>query len=225
LHLFMLDASVSAKEQIVIAAERLFARHGIDGVSLRQIGAAAGNGNNSAVQYHFGSKRDLVQAIYEYRLSRLHARREALVAARSPDDVRSWVFCHLYSLMEQAEQPGSHYLRFVSVLSQHGSHELAELPDPLRAGVGAFHARLGLLLPHLVEPLRRYRSLQAEMFMVHAAAQRERERDAGNAALPIDVAVTDLVDGMVGFLEAPTSIQTQVEIVWAGELDFFPLVF
>ena len=63
----------STKEQIVLAAERLFAEHGIDGVSLRQIGVAAGNGNNSAVQYHFGTKDRLVQAVFEYRLPRLRA--------------------------------------------------------------------------------------------------------------------------------------------------------
>ena len=71
----------SAKEQIVLVAERLFAERGIDGVSLRQIGAAAGNGNNSAVQYHFGSKDNLIQAIFEYRLDNLHERRRVLAAA------------------------------------------------------------------------------------------------------------------------------------------------
>jgi AcrR family transcriptional regulator len=53
------------KEQIVLAAERLFAERGLDGVSLREIGAAVGNANNSAVQYHFGSKDQLVRAIFE----------------------------------------------------------------------------------------------------------------------------------------------------------------
>ena len=49
---------------------------GLLGVSLRQIGAAAGNGNNSAVQYHFGTKDRLVQAVFEYRLPRLRERRD-----------------------------------------------------------------------------------------------------------------------------------------------------
>ncbi len=46
----------STKEQIVRPAERLFAEHGLDGVSLRKIAAAAGNANNSVDQYHVGSK-------------------------------------------------------------------------------------------------------------------------------------------------------------------------
>jgi AcrR family transcriptional regulator len=217
-------STTSAKEQIVVAAERLFARHGIEGVSLRQIGVAAGNSNNSAVQYHFGSKRELVQAIYEYRLAPLHARREALVATQRPQDVRSWVSCHVYSLMEQAEQPGSHYLRFIQALALRGSQELNALPEPLRSGIGAFHARLDLLLPHLAEPLRRHRSIQAEGFMLQAAAQRERERDAGVAVLPLDIVVIDLVDGMVALLEAASSLGLQAESSWPAEADFFPFV-
>src|SRR4030081_3050863 len=110
----------STQEQIVLAAERLFARHGIEGVSLRQIGAAAGNGNNSAVQYHFGSKDQLIQAIFAARLPRLHERRKLLIAERRPNDLRSWVECQLRAVMEQSEQPGSHYVSFVAMLRQCG---------------------------------------------------------------------------------------------------------
>src|SRR4051812_50018016 len=78
----------STKEQIVLAAEALFAERGVEGVSLRQIGAAAGNGNNSAVQYHFGTKDRLVQAGFEYRLPRPRERRDPLLAARRPHDPR-----------------------------------------------------------------------------------------------------------------------------------------
>ena len=96
----------STKEQIVCTAERLFALHGIEGVSLRQIGAVAGSGNNSAVQYHFGSKDQLIQAIFEYRLPGLHERRVLLIAERRPDDLRSLVDCQLRAVMEQSELPG-----------------------------------------------------------------------------------------------------------------------
>ena len=71
----------STKEQIVLAAERLFAARGYEGVSLREIGAAAGSGNNSAVQYHFGSKGQLVVAIFENRLPYIDDRRAVLIGA------------------------------------------------------------------------------------------------------------------------------------------------
>ena len=75
---------LSTKEQIVLAAERLFAERGYEGVSLREIGAAAGSGNNSAVQYHFGSKEQLVVAIFENRLTYIDDRRAILIAQLEP---------------------------------------------------------------------------------------------------------------------------------------------
>ena len=47
------------------AAEQLFAQQGVDRVSLREIAIAAGQRNVSAATYHFGSKRELVEAILE----------------------------------------------------------------------------------------------------------------------------------------------------------------
>jgi AcrR family transcriptional regulator len=47
------------------AAEQLFAQQGVDRVSLREIAIAAGQRNVSAATYHFGSKRELLEAILE----------------------------------------------------------------------------------------------------------------------------------------------------------------
>lgn len=47
------------------AAERLFAERGSHDVSLREVAAAAGQGNHSAVLYHFKDKRGLIDAILE----------------------------------------------------------------------------------------------------------------------------------------------------------------
>jgi AcrR family transcriptional regulator len=47
------------------AAEQLFAQQGVDRVSLREIAVAAGQRNVSAATYHFGSKRELIEAILE----------------------------------------------------------------------------------------------------------------------------------------------------------------
>ena len=91
----MITAPSSVREQIVRTAERLFAERGVDGVSLRQVSVEVGNGNNSAVQYHFGSKERLVQAIFEYRVPYLHERRRTLIALLRPADLRSWVECYL----------------------------------------------------------------------------------------------------------------------------------
>jgi AcrR family transcriptional regulator len=62
------------------AAERLFAEQGIDAVSLRQIGTAAGMRMAGTVAYHFGDKDGLIRAIIEDRDRRIDERRRALLA-------------------------------------------------------------------------------------------------------------------------------------------------
>ena len=71
------------------AAERLFAAHGIDGVSLRQIAVEGGSANNSAVHYYFKSKHGLIAAIFRHRLPQLVSERRLLVARCDPTDLRS----------------------------------------------------------------------------------------------------------------------------------------
>src|SRR4051794_8680724 len=71
--------SEAARVLILRAAERLFAERGIEHVSLREIGVAAGQRNNSAVQYHFGTREELVRALYEDRLAPLDRRRRELL--------------------------------------------------------------------------------------------------------------------------------------------------
>ena len=78
----MTHAHFSTKERILSAAEELFARHGFQGASLRQVTAAA-NVNLAAVNYHFGSKDNLVNEVFRRRLDELtRTRLEALEEAR-----------------------------------------------------------------------------------------------------------------------------------------------
>ena len=57
------DRANETREAILSAAERLFAERGVFAVSNRQVSDQAGQGNNAAVGYHFGTKADLIRAI------------------------------------------------------------------------------------------------------------------------------------------------------------------
>jgi AcrR family transcriptional regulator len=65
----LLDVKADSRERLLQVAIHLFARDGLDGVSLKTISDAAGNRNKSAVGYHFSGKQGLVDAVLE----RLHA--------------------------------------------------------------------------------------------------------------------------------------------------------
>jgi AcrR family transcriptional regulator len=67
------------KQQILDAAERLFAEHGIAATSLRSVMAAAGV-NPAAVHYHFGGRDELVEAVLLRRLRPLNCERLARLA-------------------------------------------------------------------------------------------------------------------------------------------------
>ena len=74
------DRASSTQEAILVAAERLYAEHGMFAVSNRQVSEAAGQGNNAAVGYHFGTKADLVRAIEQKHHGPVEQLREQMVA-------------------------------------------------------------------------------------------------------------------------------------------------
>src|SRR5829696_4918841 len=67
--------------RLLEAAEVLLDRHGIDGVSARAIGIAAGHRNTAAVNYHFGERAELVRAVLARHAAVLNVRRHAMLDA------------------------------------------------------------------------------------------------------------------------------------------------
>ena len=64
----------STRQRILGAAEELFAERGFAAASLRQVTAAA-KVNLAAVNYHFGSKNNLIEEVFRRRLDELSQRR------------------------------------------------------------------------------------------------------------------------------------------------------
>lgn len=71
--------SQDTKSRILDAAESLFMQHGFEATSLRQLTTAAGV-NLAAVNYHFGSKEELFQAVLTRRLDPMNQERIDLLA-------------------------------------------------------------------------------------------------------------------------------------------------
>ena len=66
----------STKDRILGAAEELFAQFGFTGTSLRQVTSRA-DVNIAAVNYHFGSKENLVNEVFRRRMDDMSAKRLA----------------------------------------------------------------------------------------------------------------------------------------------------
>lgn len=153
---------VDAKTCLILAAESLFAKGGIDGVSLREIASAAGQRNHHAVQYHFGNRETLVQAIFDFRMDQMEAiRGDMLTAARQSDmlgDART--------IMEII------FLPQLELIDAHGDHSYANFLCQylLRNADMEFGRFGGHMPPHIAEALALLRALLH--FLPDEAAQR-----------------------------------------------------
>ena len=109
------------KARILDAAEALFMEHGFEATSLRAITAAAGV-NLAAVNYHFGSKEELFQAVLTRRLDPMNQERLDLLtrleheAAPDPlpcDRILSAMFVPALKLARDPERGGTDFLRLL----------------------------------------------------------------------------------------------------------------
>lgn len=112
---------VDAVETIMDAGLRLFARRGIDGVTVRQIAEAAGQKNHGALVYHFGSKEDLVRAVIAHGARLIDDLRCTMLdeaeASGGPHSVLDVVRLLVYSSLPSASPPWSDcYNQFVVTL-------------------------------------------------------------------------------------------------------------
>lgn len=76
------DVRPDRRHTILLAAEKLFAQHGYNGVSIRQIAEEAGV-PLALVGYYFGPKQDLFHAIFEHWNTTIQARLDALTEVRN----------------------------------------------------------------------------------------------------------------------------------------------
>lgn len=70
----------STKDRILAAAEELFAQNGFAGTSLRQVTSRA-DVNIAAVNYHFGSKENLINEVFRRRMDEMTQQRLARLKA------------------------------------------------------------------------------------------------------------------------------------------------
>jgi AcrR family transcriptional regulator len=103
------------RTRILDAAEELFMQHGFEATSMRQLTAKAGV-NLAAVNYHFGSKDALIEAVFRRRLDPMNVARIAeLDKLESPSPeaiIRAFIGPGL-RLLEDAKGGGRNFVRLL----------------------------------------------------------------------------------------------------------------
>ncbi|MGK3998833.1 TetR/AcrR family transcriptional regulator [Sorangium sp. So ce1024] len=199
------------REVILDAAERLFAEHGVAAVSNRQVSEAAGQANNFAVGYHFGTKADLVLAIVRRHVPSIERRRAKMLAEiKGSSDLRDWLACLVRPTVDHIASLGvpSWYARFSAqvmtdpVLRKLVIDEMIATPAMQETIAG-----LERLRPIWPEEVLEERGDMSRHLIVHMCAERERALQAGIATprATWDAAAVGLVDALVGLWTAPVT--------------------
>jgi hypothetical protein len=113
-------------------------------------------------------------------------------------------------VIEEAEDESSYYTMFLVQLMHYGmdEHPFTSLPAAYQASQESYVARVGRMLGHLPPALRTDRINQASGISLHSSADRKRARHFGAKTLPFALHVSELFDGLIGFLLAPASEET-----------------
>lgn len=195
------------REQLIVTAERLFAEHGL-GVPLRRITQAARQKNESALQYHFGNRNGLIEAIFDLRMAPINARRmqrlDALAAGCGCMEIAESLVAPLAQGL--CARDSAHYLRFLAQIQLAPSQVPASAWNRHYASIRRSAALFRDIRPELPRQIGNLRFRLAITAMVMHLADVEREGAAapkplGGAAVALRV--DDLVQAIGGILLAP----------------------
>jgi AcrR family transcriptional regulator len=199
--------ATETRARLLREAERLFARSGVYQVTVREIVEAAGQRNVSAVNYHFGSREGVLEAILVRHGDPTDlARGEKLARVGAEGSSRDLVAALVVPYASHlATAEGRDYVRIVAQLAPLFSTWREPNPGTgpvLREILAILEAR-----PESTPPaVRRERVVEMIMLMTVAMAERARAVESGELlALDEPEFIGNLTDVLVGVLEAPRS--------------------
>ena len=205
----MARSAQATREQLISSAETLFATGGLDGVSLNEITKAAGQRNASALNYHFGGKQGVLEAILDKHQPILDAeRRRMLEKLESTQDasLRGLVEVLVLPLVAKLDDPdgGPEYIRVMAQLIGSPTHSfLAQGTRGMHAGGTRLMRAISQRLADLSPPDRRMRTLLVVSLLFHGLSDFVRLHEAGIVnATHRNRLVASLLDGLIGILDA-----------------------
>lgn len=172
------DAS-ETRIALLDTAEELMAAHGPEGVSMREISARSGQGNNNAAQYHFGSAEGLIEAVLERRMGPIAERRAAMIAELSADPTMTALARAIVVPLAEASRRHPEYPRFFAQLRL--SRRYGDLVRHSRIRTSSFQDvrdQIDSRLDHLDPTERNRRRWLCATLVIHTVAEFVADRDA-----------------------------------------------
>ena len=210
--------SLRTRESLIRTAEQLFAEQGIEAVSVNTITREANQNNRNAVQYHFGNKTGLIQAIFDKHSPGVAAKRAALIdelLSNTQPVARLLATAIVEPLLDKLDDPdgGEAFLHISAELI--ASNTLGySLPDkhplqiPRETKLSNFAAQQ---LTHLPPEVGLQRVLMMNVLAFHGVSDHARVRKNQQLSPMLrDTAfmASNLIDSITAMLEAQPSPNT-----------------
>jgi AcrR family transcriptional regulator len=195
------------KAKLIRSGEHLFARQGIDGALTRDIVARAGQANDSAIHYHFGSRQGLLAAIIGQHVQQMEdERRAALAELGSRPQIAALVRSIVEPVADKLRtSEGRDFLRIIAQLADQAQAGTADAA-PLRGT--ALSTQLSMLeaasRERLAKPIAIERIALMITMLTATLAERARRIEV-KRRLPLDhdTYVANLVAMLAAALRAP----------------------
>lgn len=195
------------KVALILAAEVLFARDGIEGASLREIASQAGQRNHHAVQYHFGSRDSLVQAVFDYRMNQMEEMRGLMLAKAEAEgklnDLRTIAEVIFLPQIQLIDAFGDHsYAAFLTAyLQRYQAQQFGQFGDHVAPQLARTLALLRSCLDYLSEAAAQRRLITACFMFLNILVIHTRDSDSQEERF--EDAVEDTIGQIVAAFAAP----------------------
>ncbi len=153
------NGGYSRKRRILDAAEKLFSRHGFDGVTLRKIADLAGV-DVALTNYHFGSKRALFETVFMRRAKYINKIRHKVLdeciaeAGDQPPQLEALIEAYLRPLSEahqNADEGWRYYFALIAMVNNSAEWGGILMTDNFDLFINRFIDALRLALPEADE--------------------------------------------------------------------------
>jgi len=213
----MKDAST--RDLLKLAARRLFAHRGLDGVSVRDIVLAAGQRNSGSLHYYFGTKQNLARELVSDGAKLIDQRRNSqlddIERAGGPRQLREIIEVLVWPSTGLAGERGEEdtYIRFITILQMsHRQLFLDALEGRWASGYERCLAHIRRLLKDIDPLIVTQRLVFMSLYMRAAMSSREAALEAGSQShhfWSADVTMQNLIDTIEGILRPAPSRQTR----------------
>ena len=207
--------TVATRTRLMRAMERLCAQHGVENVTVRAVVEAAGQKNESALQYHFKNREGLIHAIHKSRFVQTQEKRRELLtrclAKNSTPSVRELCKLMVEPTFQLCRTDAGYrqWIKAFGAINASVRHPMMEeevIEESNSILVITRHLREQL--PQLDESLFDDRYLTVVRFSGLSMSNHAKERNAFRGPAS-DFFISNLVDLLAGIFTAEVSSETR----------------